>query len=226
MKSLIAALFTLACHLTLSAAPVELALLPFAKPVEARVMQLGSSREYLDIVTRVQAAMARQPEWTRAYMARYQDHTGALPYHANLGVTRAEYDILLQPRQIKLMQTATVQLSAVRDAKGSITLRTVPAMQGIDGIVIDSAGKTVTTRLAQLTEVSQVNQRDADGATGRWTGTQWLHEAISEGRALNVRFALGLRGDQGDAILYLDVQDAGAGESGQWQEFLLFPPAE
>lgn len=222
MRLLLTAFLTVVLHSTSPAADLDL--LPIDKPVNARVMQLGTSPEVVRITERLGAAVARQPDWFVAYARKYQNAKGALPWHANMGISQDEYRKMVgSSKTLKLMQMSTVQLSAAREANGGIRLRTTPRMPGLDGIVIEPGGQAVVTRYARLAEMSEVDNRDADGPTGRWTGTQWQHEVRSATHVLGVKLALGKRPDHGDGILYLDVRDVGEGKKDIFYEILLFP---
>lgn len=212
-------------HLSAVSATVDLDILPVGKPVPARVMQLGLSPEATKLTERFKAALESRPEWTSAYASKYKNHRGTLPYHENMGLSKAEYDEMVQlSKQMKLVQVGTVELSAMRQPDNSIQLRTNPHLPGIDGVIVDGAGQAVTTRFARLTEAKSIDNTNPDGPAGRWAGTQWRHESISENRMLSVKLALGKRPEQLDAILYLDVKDVSEGKNNVFYEILLFQP--
>lgn len=223
MRHLFTALLTASLYYT-SAGATDLDILPIAKPVTARVMQLGAPSEIVRITERLAAAAARQPEWFMAYVQEHEGTKGTLPYHANMGVSEDEYRKMVESSTaMTLMQVGTVKLSATRQADGGLRLQTVPPMPGLDGIVIEQGGQGVTTRHARLAEQSRIDNRNANGPTGRWSGTQWKHEALSASHALAVKLAVGKRSDHGDGILYLDVKDVGEGKKDIFYEILLFP---
>ncbi|WBS02299.1 hypothetical protein OU994_29325 [Pseudoduganella sp. SL102] len=206
------------------AAATGVDILPTAKPVNARVMQLGVTRQIAGITDRFSAAVARQPEWFVAYVKEHQNAKGAIPYHANMGISRDEYRKMVESStSMKLMQTGTVKLSVTRQADGGLRVQTAPPMPGLDGIVIEPGGQGVKTRYARLAEPSQVDNRNANGPTGRWSGTQWEHKARTDTHSLAVTLALGKRPEHGDGILYLDVRDVGEGKKDIFYEILLFP---
>jgi hypothetical protein len=187
-------------------------------------MQLAAPPEIVKITERFGAAVAKLPEWFVGYVKTHKDAKGALPYHANMGISQEEYrKMVASSKTLKLMQMSTVQLSAARQADGGLRLQTRPPMPGLDGIVIEPGGKAAATRFARLADLDRIDNRDANGPTGRWSGTQWQHEARTASHALGVKLALGRRPDHGDGILYLDVRDVGEGRKDIFYEILLFP---
>lgn len=225
MSRWFAAVLVASLHFNAAYATANLDILPVGKAVPARVMQLGLSPEAKKLTERFKAALASRPEWTSAYAAKYKNYHGTLPYHENMGLSKAEYDEMVQlSKQTKLVQIGTVELSAIRQPDNSIQLRTKPHLAGIDGVVVDGAGQAVTTRFARLTEVKSIENTDPNGPTGRWAGTQWRHESISENRMLSVKLALGKRSEQLDTILYLDVKDVSEGKNNVFYEILLLQP--
>lgn len=222
-----AVMFAASFHFFANAANSGIDLLPMDKPVSARVMQVGIPPAAVKLTERFKAALASKPEWASAYVAKYKDARGGLPYHENMGLSKAEYaELIRSTRQAQLFQTGTVELSALRQPDDSIMLRTKPHMAGIDGIVIDGAGQAVTTRFARMTEVKAIDNANPDSPTGRWAGTQWRHEATAADRMLSVKFALGKRTAQGDGMLYFDLKDVGGGKNEAFSEILLFPAAQ
>lgn len=218
--ALIAAAFPSAAGATSS-----LAVLPLAGPVEARVMQLRGSPELEKISAKLEASMRSQPEWLMQYIEQHARPGKPLPYHANFGITQAEYArVLASPKEVVLAQVGTVSLSAERQADGSIRLRTKPASR-IDGLRIDAGEKTVTAPLARLTETSAINQDQAQSPTGRWTGTQWRHSTMQEDHVLSLKLAIGKRIDHGDGIIYYNVKNIRPGNRETYDEVLLFPAA-
>lgn len=213
-----------AFSLSASAEPA-LSVLPLAGPVKARVMQVRGSPEFENISAKLVAAMRSRPEWTLQYVEQHGRPGQPLPYHANFGVTEAEYARMLGGlKEMVLTQVATVTLSARRQQDGSIRLQTTPASR-IDGLRIDAAGKTVTAPLARLTETSAINQDQAQSPTGRWTGMQWRHSSTGEERILSVKLAVGKRSDHGDGIIYYSVRNVTPEKREEYDEVLLFPAA-
>lgn len=211
-------------HAPAKASDLSLSLLPTSNSVQARVMQIGLPIEAQRTAMKLKAALSDQPEWAKTFIAENDRPGRPLPYHQNLRVTEDEYrTFLAAAAKPSLVQVGSVSLSAERQQDGSIRLSTLPTTSRINGITIYPGGKSVTTELATLVDLSAVNNQSAEGATGRWTGTQWRHESTSLGHLLAVKFAIGRRTDHGDGIIYYDVKNVRGEKSDVYYEVLLFP---
>lgn len=217
------ALTVLVFHVSAIASDPSLALLPTSNSVPARVMQLGMPKEALKIAEKLKTALLSQPEWAKTYITE-NDANKPLPYHPNLQVTEEEYRAFLTTKYT-LTQVGTVSLARERQQDGSILLRTNPPTSKVNGITIEPEGKTVTTALATLLERSTVDNQSPESATGRWIGTQWQYQSVSDARIIMVKFALGKRTDHGDGIIFYDVKDVQGEQRDIYSEILLFPLA-
>lgn len=216
--------FVATLHAPATASDASLSLLPTSNSVQARVMQIGMPMEAQRTAEKLRAALSDQPEWAKTFIAENDWPGWPLPYHPKLRVTEDEYRAFLAAAATPtLVQVGSVSLSAERQHDGNIRLSTLPATSRVNGITIDSEGRFVTTALATLVDLSVVNNQNAEGATGRWTGTQWRRESISPGHLLAVKFALGRRTDHGDGIIYYDVKNVQGEQSDVYYEVLLFP---
>lgn len=214
-------------HLSAEASDLGSSLLPTSGSVEAKVMQIGVSKNTQRTADKIMAALSSQPAWAKAFIAANDKPGTPLPYHPNLKVTEVEYRAFLTAAaRPALIQVGTVKLSAQHQQDGSIRLITLPPTSTVNGITISVNGKSVTTALATLEERKAVDNKDPEGATGRWTGTQWRHESTSPGRLFSVKFAIGKRTDHGDGIIYYDTKNVHVGGNDTRYEILLFPVSE
>ena len=214
------ALITFVQASALAADPSDV--LPVSAPVQARVMQIGMPSEAKRIAEKMQAALASQPDWAKSFISAAKPGQ-PLPYHPNFQISELEYKSLLAAAsKPSLVQIGSVSLIAEKQANGTIRLSTFPATSKVHGIVIAPDRKSVTTPLATLTEISSINNQNAEAATGRWTGTQWRHQARSAARAISLKFAVGNRSDHGDNIIYYDVSAVQDGRNQEYHEILLF----
>ena len=223
---LLASQFFLAAtlHAPATAADPSLSLLPTSSSVQARVMQIGMPKQALKTAEKLKAALSDQQEWAKTFVAENDRPGVPLPYHPNLRVTEGEYRAFLAAAaKPTLVQVGSVSLSAERQQDGSIRLSTLPTTSRVNGITIDPEGKSVATALATLLDMSSVDNQNAEGATGRWAGTQWRRDSTSPGHLLAVKFALGKRTDHGDGIIYYDVKNVQGEQSDVYYEVLLFP---
>lgn len=219
-------LLAVALHLPAAAADTALSLLPASEPVQAKVMQIGMPRSAQRTSEKIQAAFVSQPEWSTAFIANAV-RGQPLPYHPNMQITKDEYrSFLAAAEKPVLVQVATVSLIVERRQDGSTRIITEPGSSKVNGLTIAPDESSVRTPLATLNEVTPINNEDKNGATGRWTGTQWRHVVSSPGHVLAVKLAIGKRTDHGDRIIYYDVKDVRDGHADVYYEVLLFPAAK
>jgi hypothetical protein len=189
-------------------------------------MQIGMARDAQETALKVQAALQSQPEWAKDFLANALPGQ-PLPYHTNFRVTEDQYkSLLLAATTPTLIEVGKVTLSVTRQTTGDLLLVTEPPVSRIHGITLSQGAKVVATPLAPLATVSPIDNQNAKGPTGRWTGTQWSTESNTSGRKLAVKFALGKRSDYGDNIIYYDVKDSRSDPGATYYEILLFPAAK
>lgn len=215
--------FVTTLHLSAAAADNSLSLLPMSGPVQAKVMQIGMTREAQVTAEKLRAALDSQPDWAKVFIANSVPGR-ALPYHPNLRITEDEYtSFLIAAEKPTLVQVGTVNLSTKKQQNGEIRLVTDPATSRVNGLTISPDEKYITTPLATLTDMKPINNQNVKGATGRWTGTQWQYETISSGQVVAVKFAVGRRTDHDDCIIYYDVKNVRDGQNDTYYEILLIP---
>ena len=186
--------------------------LPTDKPRTAKIMQMQYSPELKRISAKLQAATMKNQDWFKSYIQ--SQPPGPLPYHKNFGVSKAEYDVMLNQKNIKLSQSGSVTLTFKRLAGKRIKVIT-KGDSPINGTVI-SADKVVTP-YAQLTEVIPTNNTDQNSPSGAWKGMGWRYIdfdekamqklKLSEMSGKEVAFYVGKLAKSGEGIIYYKVKD-------------------
>jgi len=84
--------------------------LPKSGTIRGDVMVAAAPPELEELAKRMQAAVAANADWFRAYVE--QAGTEELPYHKNLGITKEEYERLLSRSKagMTLQRVASVEI--------------------------------------------------------------------------------------------------------------------
>lgn len=186
--------------------------IPTDKVLTAKLMILDTSNDRALIGQKMQAAISKNPEWFKEYISQIKPGV-SMPYHENLGITHAEYEMILNPKAITLKEKATYKLEFKwKEKDKSIIIKTEPTSP-IDGIIITK--DEVTTPFGALTEIKPINNTNKNAPTGPWSGIRWSYNNFKEPSAKDfneakgkaIQFALGKLENTGEAILYYDVKD-------------------
>lgn len=182
----------------------------------ARAMAIAAPPEMERLAERIRAAMRARPDWFRTYAAQHPE--GELPWHANLGVSEAEYRrFLALTHELALVEIGRVSLTVTRRPGGGLALAATGTAAPLEGIVVHAGRNRVGTPRGALTRRSVVDNREVRSPTGPWQGVQWSNVGSTPGRP--VRLAFGRRAG-GDMILYYDF-----GPSDAETVILLYPAA-
>jgi len=164
----------------------------------SRTMVLMMPAEEGRLAERIAAAIRRNSQWFATYAAQHPG--GTLPYHANLGLSQAEYERYLSlMKQHRLGEVERGQLRVTRTADGGLQLSSSGHAAYLNGIVIHLDRNYVETRHGRLTDSKAVDQTDPTSPTGAWRGVRWLNADQTGG--LRVQLALGRRAD-GERLIY------------------------
>jgi hypothetical protein len=188
--------------------------IPKNRILHAKVMALVSSKEVEPIAAKLKVELSKHTQWLTQYLKNRQPGQ-PLPYHPNFGITKAEYNTLLQAaNQIQLMNTGNIDVEFQQREPGVITVKTTNPSP-INGLRIE--GKTVTTPYGKTTVFADINNTDKDSATGAWKGVQWRltdfdeaaigTQSLDKIKGKEVKFAVGKLSKTGEGILYYSVKD-------------------
>jgi hypothetical protein len=192
------------------------AYLPAPGAHAARVMVLAPPAEAVQLRDRMAAAIMRNRAWYDGWAAQHPQ--GELPWHANLGVSEAEYArYLALTRQIGLSERSRVRLTVTRRSDGGLTLAAGGGAAALNGLVLYPERGRVETPLGVLTTLSTSGNDAADSPLGRWRGAEWSNRG--QGAPRLVSLAAGRRA-AGDLMLYYNY-----GPSDAETVILLYPAA-
>jgi len=167
-----------------------------------------------EIMLRLQAAMRRDQAFWQQYILEHSRPGQPLPYHVNMGVTRAEYDEALRlMRQIRLAKVGEATLTVRDEGNGPLVLDGGRALPQLTGVVIDLAANQVQTPFGVAARRTRVSPGPEQAATGPWEGELWSREAISGGgsNGVSIKFGVGRLQEGGRGILYYEVKQVAGG---------------
>jgi hypothetical protein len=197
--------------------------LPKSGIIRGSVMVAAAAPELEALAKRMQTAVAANAEWFRAYVEAAG--TGELPYHTNLGLTEEEYKRFLSRSEAgsTLRHVGSVEISLNRAEDGTLTFVSTPSDFPLHLVSISADGTTVETPYGRLMRGADINQRDANAPTGRWSGPRWENEDVSGSVSWAVQLAIGTREDFNDGIIYYNVIRQGGAAPERVQFALLYP---
>lgn len=198
-----------------AAAPEALAeFLPTPGRHAARAMALAPPAEAVALRDRMAAAIMRNRAWYESYAAQHPE--GELPWHANLGVSEAEYRrFLALTRQIGLSERGRVTLTVTRRPDGGLALDADGAAAALDGIILYAGRGRVETPLGRLGTRAATGNDAPESPLGRWQGIQWSNRGTGAPRPLSL--SAGRRAG-GERLLYYNY-----GPSDAETVILLYP---
>ncbi|MEA2908490.1 MAG: hypothetical protein QOJ15_571 [Bradyrhizobium sp.] len=174
--------------------------LPKSGIIVGQVMELGASAEHARIAEKMQRAIQQDTAWFKAYVIKAKPGE-PLAYHAKLGITKAEYDILLHAK-MSLTDKGPVSVKLATNTQGNLEFSADGLAAALNGVKLPPGQKSAETPYGSLAAFSEISQDDAQSATGRWKGVQWKKEDVPA-----VTLAMGRR-ESGDGILYYNVTPA------------------
>lgn len=186
---------------------------PTNKIIKAKVMAIGSSKEIAIITQKLQQGIASHPQWFQKYVSELRSGE-AMPYHTNLGVTKAEYEQFLKLKDVTLHEIGTVQVEFKSVQNGDIVIKTIP-VSPIDGLLVSK--NSVTTPHGITTRFTSIHNTNTKSPTGAWNGIQWSlnnlddqdikKTNLTEIKGKKVQLAVGKLEKTGEGILYYDLKD-------------------
>lgn len=196
MRSVLSALALLLCFGSAASAQAADPYLPKSGVIAGQVMELTASAELGRVTEKMQRAAQKDAAWFKSYVAKANPDQ-PLPYHKRLGLTKAEYDVILNAK-MTLRDKGPVSIK-VTASDGKVEFAADGLARALNGVRLPAGQKEAETPHGKLTKFSEISQDDAESPIGRWKGVQWKKED-----APAVTLAIGRRGS-GDGILYYDV---------------------
>ena len=176
--------------------------------VTAEVLTPDYSQRMQEISRRLINAAQADPIWFQSWIAHHP--SGALPWHPNLGVTRAEYDLYLREgRAAKFVVRTRVRLTFERTGRGRRwVLHGWGLLAPLEGLVIDlDAGRTTSPRWGALPFFGVAQPTDPGVQLpwswyGVWKGTHVVGDPRKRGQAASASLHVGPLGDTGMVGMY------------------------
>jgi hypothetical protein len=174
--------------------------LPKGGVIAGQVMELGASTEHARIAEKMQRAIQQDTAWFKSYVIKAKPGE-PLAYHAKLGITEGEYDILLHAK-MSLIDKGRASIKVTANTQGNLEFAAEGLAAALNGVKLPPGQKSAETPYGSLAAFSEISRDDAQSATGRWKGVQWKKEDVPA-----VTLAMGRR-ESGDGILYYNVTPA------------------
>jgi hypothetical protein len=182
----------------------------------ARAMVLAPPPEAVALRDRMAAAIMRNPAWYQGHVASHPE--GELPWHANLGISEADYRrYLALTRQIGLRERAQVTLTVTRRPDGGLALGADGAATPLDGIILYPERGRAETPLGGLGTYRATGNEAETSPLGRWRGAEWSNRGTGASRQLGLSAG---RRASGELLLYYSY-----GPSDEETVILLYPAA-
>lgn len=181
--------------------------------IKAKVMALSTSKELTLISQKIQQGIANHQQWFKQYVNKLKAGE-IMPYHPNLGISKAEYQQLISAKELSLKEVDAITLEFKPEKNGNIIIKTKSGSP-LNGIIVQE--DSVTTPYGQTNQCTPIYNSDKKSLTGPWTGIQWRLSDFDEQRMKNknpneikgkeLKFAVGTLQTSGEGILYYDVKD-------------------
>lgn len=115
------------------------AYLPKSGVIAGQAMELGATPEAVRVSTKLQAAIQKNQAWFTSYAAKVKEGD-PLPYDRRLGVTKAEYDVILNAKMV-LTPKGAVSIKVKTDAKGNLEFASEGIAGALNGVRVPSGQK-------------------------------------------------------------------------------------
>ncbi len=182
----------------------------------ARAMVLSPPPEAVALRDRMAAAIMRNRAWFEAYTAQHAQ--GELPWHANLGISEADYRrFLFLTRQIGVRERGRVQLVVTRRPDGGLALTADGAGAALNGLILYPERGQAESRSGRMGTFRETGNDEAGSPLGRWQGAEWSNRGSHATRVLSLSAG---RRAAGDMLLYYNY-----GPSDAETVILLYPAA-
>jgi hypothetical protein len=185
---------------------VEIAALLPTDGITVDVMQPAFPKRLQELAMRIQAALAKDPEWTKSHIAKAK-RGEPLPYDEKLGLTKAEYEEFLALTKKGGMTKVTSAKVRVQREGDRVVLLLGKRFPGLERIELDFTKDVVSTPAGMLPDRQVIVASSNQAATGPWDGVQWRSKGFEEDLTRpSVSLALGKLKATSRGILYFRVK--------------------
>jgi hypothetical protein len=159
-------------------------------PVRANIGIVVPPSEIETFIAKVEAAARKNPEWFNEYSNNSQPGV-PLPYHANLGLTKEEYDqyiALWEKREFKSQEEVVLIL---RKTLGNNWTLTATGGAGVISTLRYDAEKDIFRSPSGTLERLKDIQADEKSILGAWSGKEWRYQESGKFGSVKQNFAMG-----------------------------------
>jgi hypothetical protein len=199
-----------------------------AGPVQAEVLDVVSEPRYDAIVSKMRAAVLKQPEWWQEYSHKNTDARGMVAWDAKMGITKAEYDEMMKlSAQLHLARIAQTTLTFKREAGGEITIDGGVAASELTGLRFSRDRQSVGGAYGKMEGRKDVHQTDATAPSGLWNGVEWrgMSNDSKSGHARMSILAMGRMSPSNLGLLFFSVREMVAGRPAEKSRVVRYPIA-
>jgi hypothetical protein len=167
----------------------------------ADTFTLGISSELAGVQQRFAETIARKQQWLQQYLGTLNLQPGQpLPYHEEMGVTRAEYEALVKAYTNPAIVPLETTHIDVQCSDGTTHFVAKPPHESLDQITIALDGSLHGLMNLSL-KPEAISARKA--RFGTWSGTTWYTESgdATQGSVRRFELAVGKLDDSGRLVL-------------------------
>lgn len=179
--------------------------------VQAEIVVVVTPDELGPIVSKVDIAAAKDPEWFTEHAKKTASDV-PLGYHEKLGLTREEYDTYIELwKQRKMERVEAVSVELKQGRKGLWKVVVTGSGLPIRLLSYDAESDSWTSPNGKLERIEDISAA-ASSILGEWKGKEWRQEKETPFGRTKTNFAIGrlAKGDYGLIVYrYQEVGTAG-----------------
>ncbi len=181
-------------------------------PVRAHIGMVVPPGEIDKHVAKVEAAARENPEWFEEYSTASPPGS-PLPFHENLGLTRAEYDdyiALWRKREFRPVEE--VMLILRENAGGTWSLTASGEAGMLTTLRYHPENDTFRSPNGKLGRIDDI-KTDPDSILGEWSGPEWRFEEETTFGQTKENIAFGRFADEKHGLVVYRIQEISTGGS-------------
>ena len=175
-------------------------------PVRANIGVVVPPPEIEKFLSKVETAARKDPKWFKEFTEAAKPGT-PLPYHENLGLTKAEYDDYLALWAKREFKPTHEVMLVLRETFGKTWSLTASGEAGaISTLRYDPKTDTFLSPNGVLKRLEDIDA-DPDSILGAWSGKEWRFEEKSELGQIKENIAIGKFDKTGFGLVVYRVQE-------------------
>jgi len=141
------------------------------------ILEKNIPADLKEIIVNYRKAIADSLQWYDVYSQQHKNEV-PLPYHANFGITKADYDRMNTEFPAVKMKVKTVKGITVNKLNGQLALKGKGDFTILDEIIFDVANKSLIIGDQHIPYTGEINESEGSGI-GAWNGYDWKLEVGS-----------------------------------------------